>query len=303
MRTDNLPPGVRLGVSPLSWTNEVLEDLGGDISLETCLSEAKATGYAGVETGRKMPRDPAQLRPILDAHGLALVSGWHSGFLFERSVEEELEAAEPFARLLTALGAEVMVYGPVGGMPEGAPLDLPLSARRGLDADATLAYGDRLSAFARRLFDRHGLKLAYHHHLMMVVETLDEVSRLMERAQCGLLLDTGHAAAAGFDYALMIERFGDRITHIHLKDVRRDRLAEVQARDLSFNAAVRLGMFTVPGDGDLDFGPVARFVRDSGYRGWLVVEAEQDPRRPEAEPAAATGRAYRHITALFGENA
>ncbi len=84
---------------------------------------------------------------------------------------------------------------------------------------------------------------------MMVAETLDEVSRLLERARCGLLLDTGHAAAAGFDYTVPIERFGDLITHIHLEDVRQARLDRVRTGDLSFNDGVRLGIFTVPGDG------------------------------------------------------
>ncbi|MEY9560266.1 hypothetical protein [Sinorhizobium fredii] len=84
-----LPAGVCLAVSPLSWTNDVLEDLGADISLETCLSDAAETGYQGVELGRKFPRDAATLRPLLASHGLALASGWHSGELAERGVGEE----------------------------------------------------------------------------------------------------------------------------------------------------------------------------------------------------------------------
>lgn len=299
MSLSKLPPGVRLGVSPLSWTNDVLEDLGADIPLETCLAEAAGNGFEGIELGRKFPRSADALAPLLSAHGFALASGWHSGLLAERSVDAEIAAVADHARLLKALGAEVMVYGPVGKMAPGAALDLPMSNRLTLDAGELVAYADRLAEFEKRLLGEFGLELAYHHHLMMVVETLDEISRLIDHARCGLLLDTGHAAAAGFDYALLIERFGDLVTHVHLKDVRAERLDHVRQQDLSFNTGVRSGMFTVPGDGALDFAPLAQFVQSSGYRGWLVVEAEQDPSLPEAEPQAATKRAFAHITSLF----
>lgn len=295
----SLPAGVRLGVSPLSWTNEVLDDLGGDTPGETCLAEAAAAGYAGVELGRKLPHDQAVLGPLLAVHGLDLVSGWWSGELAERGVEAESAAAAGHAGLLAALGCSVMVYGETAMMTEGAPLDVPMSRRRRMPAGDVAGYAARLTEFGKRLAGEHGLVPAYHHHLMMVSETFDEISAIIDRTgpEMGLLLDTGHAAAAGFDYARLIDRFGDRIVHVHLKDVRLDRLARVRARDESFNAAVRGGMFTVPGDGGVDFAPVARFVRASGYRGWMVVEAEQDPKL--APPAPAVARARAHILSTF----
>ncbi len=131
MSIKNLPQGVHLGVAPLSWTNDVLEDLGGDIALETCLSEAASVGYAGIDLGRKFPRDADTLGPLLAGNGLRLASGWHSGFLEERSVDEEMQAVADHAALLKALGAETMVYGPCGRMPPDAPLDLPMSRRVG----------------------------------------------------------------------------------------------------------------------------------------------------------------------------
>ncbi len=298
MTITNLPDGVRLAVAPLSWTNDVLQDLGGDIPLETCLAEAAENGYAGIELGRKFPRDADTLKPLLDAKGLALASGWHSGFLTERDVADEMADVAPHAELLSALGVEVMVYGPVGTMAAGA-LDVPMSRRLTLDGDQAATYADRLKEFEMRLYADYGLKLAYHHHLMMVLETFDEVCKVIDHAQCGLLVDTGHAYAGGFGYDKLFERFGDLVRHIHLKDVRTDRLEEVRAKDRSFNDAVRAGMFTVPGDGGLDFAPVADFVRQLGYQGWLVIEAEQDPSREEAAPKAATKRAYDHINSLF----
>lgn len=299
MTLSNLPDGISLGVSPLSWTNDVLEDLGHDVPLETCLAQAAANGFQGVELGRKFPRTAQTLGPLLAGRGLRLASGWHSGFLAERSVEDEMAAVRDHAALLYALGAKVMVYGPCGKMYPDAPLDVSMTRRLTLSRDEMDAYADRLRSFEDRLIGEYGLRLGYHHHLMMVAETCDEVSRLIDRARCGLLVDTGHAAAAGFDYGRLLDRFGDLVTHIHLKDMRADRMAHVREAGLSFNDGVRSGMFTVPGDGVIDFGPMAQFVRSSGYRGWLVVEAEQDNARPEAEPLAATRRAFDHITSLF----
>ncbi|NSY40425.1 myo-inosose-2 dehydratase [Leisingera sp. ANG59] len=295
---NDLPDGVRLGVNPLSWTNDVLEDLGCDIPLETCLTEAAEVGYQGVELGRKFPRDAATLGPFLQDRGLALISGWHSGRLAEGSVAEEWQAASDHAALLSTLGAEVMVYGETAMM---ASLDAPMTARRIMPADDVPAYAARLTEFGKRLHAEYGLCLAYHHHLMMVTETYDETARLLDAGgpELGLLLDTGHAAAGGFDYTRLIDTFGDRILHIHLKDIRPEVMAGVRTRDLSFNDGVRAGMFTVPGDGFTNFAPLAKFVRDGGYRGWLVVEAEQDPKR--AAPRPAVTRALSHVLATFAK--
>lgn len=294
-----LPEGVHLAVSPLSWANDVLDDLGADISLETCLNDAAEVGYQGVELGRKFPRDAATLSPLLAGHGLALASGWHSGELAERDVAAEMDAVATHAGLLGAMGCAVLVYGEVAMMAPGAPLDAPMSARRLMPPEDVAAYAARLTEFGRRLAGDYGLTLAYHHHLMMVAETFDEISRLFDRTgpEAGLLLDTGHAVAGGFDYARLIERFGERIVHIHLKDVRGPQMAAVRAGDLSFNAGVRGGMFTVPGEGTVDFAPLAGFVKQSGYRGWLVVEAEQDPALAPPRPAVA--RAFDHILGTF----
>lgn len=292
-------PTFRVAVSPLSWTNDVLEDLGGDTPLEQSLAEAESAGYAGMELGRKFPREAQVLGPLLARHSLQLASGWHSGFLAERDVSAEMDAVSSHAKLLTALGVKAMVYGECGRMFPEAPLDAPMSKRVRLDRDEIVAYAKRLSELAERLEGEHGLRLAYHHHLMMVAETFDEISALFDRTSpaAGLLLDTGHAAAAGFDYMRLIERFGDRIVHIHLKDVRTDVMQRVRSGDLCFNEGVRSGMFTVPGDGSVDYSGVAAFVRDTAYAGWLVVEAEQDPLK--APPLAMVCRARRFVAKTF----
>jgi len=288
----------RLGVSPLSWVNEVLEEFGSGTTPDTCLSEAAAAGYEGVELSRIFPREADQLSNLLSRYGLQFISGWHNGYLADRDDVDELEAVHEHASLLVACGAEVMVYGECGRMIENA-LDVPMSRRLRLKGSEISAYGDRLTRFADALRSKYGLALSYHHHLMMVSETFEEIEAIMSVSgpSVGLLLDTGHAGAGGFDYVQLIDEFGPRINHIHLKDVRGEILANVRACDLSFNDAVRAGIFTIPGDGMIDFGPVAKFLSDSGYSGWLVVEAEQNPLK--APPAETVKRAHHNVTEVI----
>ncbi len=290
---------VQLGVSPLAWTNDVLEDLGDNVSALQCMQEAAAIGYRGIELGRKFPREPSALRPLLQETGLSLASGWFSGTLADISVEQELHNVADHARLLSGLGCKVMVYGECGGMPGETPLDIGISHSPALSAIDFDAYARRMSEFSSVLYQEYGLKLAYHHHLMMLVEHQDEIERFFSATadDVGMLLDTGHAVAAGSDLNALISRFGSRICHIHLKDIRRERMAQVYAQDQSFNEGVRGGMFTVPGDGYIDYQPVVDYVNGSGYRGWLIVEAEQDPLK--APPVPTVTRAFNHVNSLF----
>ena len=226
---------IHLGVSPLSWTNDVLAELGGDIPLEVCLRDAADNGYDGVELGRKFPRNARELLPKLSSFGLQLVTGWHSGFLSERSVEAEWKEAEDHVRLLEECGCQVLVYGECGLMEGDSPWDEPLSRKTPLKSIDLPAYAEKLAEFSVRL-NKRGIKLAYHHHLKMLVETAEEISAFCEitRPEVGLLLDTGHAYAAGAEYGEILRRFGDRVVHIHLKDVRRDILDWARKNDVTF---------------------------------------------------------------------
>jgi inosose dehydratase len=140
------------------------------------------------------------------------------------------------------------------------------------------AFCARLNEVAAHL-RRRGVRMGFHHHMGTVVQTEDEIDRLMAMTSddVGLLLDTGHLAFAGGDPRAVASRHGNRIVHVHCKDVRRDVLANVLREDRSFLRAVLDGVFTVPGDGSIDFPAVLRELRRHAYAGWLVVEAEQDP--------------------------
>lgn len=288
---------VRLGVAPIAWSNSDLPELGGDTPLETCLSESRAAGYSGTETGVKFPMDAATLGPILAAHGLALVSGWFSGRLLELSVAEETARIEPQLACFAALGAPVLVYAETTGSVQG-DRGAPVSTRPTLAPAAFAEYGAKLTALAEHMAAR-GVRLAYHHHMGTVIETEDEIDRLMAHTgpAVGLLVDTGHAAYAGGDWLAITERHGARLAHVHCKDVRPDVLAMARARDLSFLDAVLAGVFTVPGDGCIDYGAFAQTLAKAGYGGWVVVEAEQDPAK--APPFEYARKGHQHLTAAL----
>jgi inosose dehydratase len=268
---------VRLGINPLTWTNDDMPELGAETPLETCLAEAKLAGFAGVELGNKFPRTATALQPILAAHGLDLVSGWYGSRLLERDVDAEMAEAEPHIALLTALGCTVMVHAEVSRAIHG-DRTTPLSRRPVLSEADWALLAPRMEEFGRRLKAR-GLHLAYHHHMGTVIESEAEIDRLMASTgpAVGLLLDTGHLTFAGGDPVRAAQRHAARVVHVHCKDVRAAVMADAKRRDLPFLAAVLEGVFTVPGDGCVDYAAVLPPLAAAGYAGWLVVEAEQDP--------------------------
>jgi inosose dehydratase len=267
---------VRIGINPLTWTNDDLPELGEQNSLETCLTEAKQAGYDGVELGRKFPRDTAVLGPILKNHKLDLVSGWYSAHLLERSVEDEIKAMQAHATLLKTLGAQVMVFCEVSRCVHG-DRTIPLSKRPRLAEKEWKQFCERLDAVAAAL-EKQRLKMAYHHHMGTLIQAEDEVDRMMDSTKnVGLLLDSGHLTFAGGDPVRALRRHAKRIVHVHCKDIRKDQLAQAKKKDLSFLDAVLGDVFAVPGDGSIDFAPLLEGLAKAGYQGWLVVEADQDP--------------------------
>lgn len=287
----------RIGINPLTWTNDDLPSLGGDTPLETCLSEARLAGYAGIELGNKFPRTAPVLGPILERHGLALVSGWYSGGLLERSVAEEIQAIDAHATLLSALGSSVLIYAETTGAVHG-DRSSSLERRPVLSPPDRERFFHALTALAEHLSAR-GLRLAYHHHMGTVIQSEEDVDALMASTgdAVGLLLDTGHLTYAGADPVAVARRHGARIRHVHLKDVRRPVLE--RSRDRPFLDAVLEGIFTVPGDGSVDFRRVLSALFEARYRGWLVVEAEQDP--AVAHPLTYAKLGYRTVSALASE--
>lgn len=281
-----------IGINPLTWTNDDMPELGAETPLETCLSEAKLAGYDGVELGNKFPRQAAKLAPIMKKHGLRIASGWYSSNLLERDPDAEMAAMAPHLELLLAMGCNAMVYAETTGCVHGNKGAKLAARRRVSDAEMRLL-GERMTEMGKRM-EARGIKLAYHHHMGTVVETEAEIDALMAASgpSVGLLLDTGHLTFAGGDPLAVTKRHGRRIVHVHCKDIRAPLLAEAKAKDLSFLDAVLSGVFTVPGDGCVDYPPIFAELKKLGYKGWLVVEAEQDPARAHPLTYAKMGHDY-----------
>lgn len=261
------------GVSPIGWINDDLPDLGSGTTLDRILADARAIGFQGIELGHLFPRDAAVLAPMLAPYDLRLIGGWYGAHLLTRSADDEIAAMQPHLALLDAMGTDVFVVAEVSNAIH-TDRTASLATRPSLDATTWPIFTERLDAVGAYLA-RRGFRLAYHHHLGTVIQSGDDVERLFSStsADVGLTIDTGHAMLAGFDPTALVRRHPHRIVHTHCKDIR----SAVHRDEGSFLDGVIAGMFTVPGDGDIDFDPFLEALAAKGYDGWIVVEAEQDP--------------------------
>jgi inosose dehydratase len=154
----------------------------------------------------------------------------------------------------------------------------PLNQSPDLSDDEWKIFGERMTKVADFL-QGEGMRLAYHHHLGTVVESAAELDRFLQATgeTVGLTLDTGHAALGGINAVSILNRYPQRVVHVHCKDIRRRVFETILSSGSSFLDGVLQGMFTVPGDGDLNFQPLFDALSKKGYSGWVIVEAEQDP--------------------------
>lgn len=267
------------GTNPIAWSNDDDRRLGEHITLDQCLDQAAEIGFDGIEKGHKFPQEANALNAVLQPRALRYISGWHSLNLLINSIEEEKAAMQPALDLLKAMGSKVIIVCETSNAIHGDN-DKPLEERPILE-DArweTFCLGvEALAEYAAA----QGITLVYHHHMGTIVETEDEIDRLMHFTgpHTKLLLDTGHCLFGRGDPERVAKKHMARVAHIHAKNVRPAIAVEVRNQKLSFLEGVRRGVFTVPGDteGGVDFVPVLKIAAEHDYRGWLVIEAEQDP--------------------------
>lgn len=284
-----------VGANPIIWSNDDFPELAGDLPLDTILREMRAAGYAGTELGHAYPRTAGALADALAPHRLRLVSGWHSTHLAERDLAAEEAAFQAHLGLLKTLGAGVAIVAECTRCVHGAR-ETPLGFGDGDRPRLSEAEWPRLCAGLQRfaaLCAEEGLKLVYHHHMGTVVQSEEELDRLLAGVpELHLLLDPGHLAFAGIDPHAVMRRHGARVAHVHLKSVRAPVAERVRRESWSFCRAVREGVFTIPGDGVVDFPRLFAELARHDYRGWLVVEAEEDPERAPPLAKARSARAY-----------
>ena len=288
---------IKLGVAPIAWSNDDMPELGGETTLEQCLYEASKAGFTGIESGGKFPKNSEQLLPKLLKEKLSLCSGWYGAQLLKNSAKDEFLLMKDQLNLFKDCKAPCMVFAEITNSIQGDP-KTPLSQRPRLSKDDWVKLTTRINEISKMMFDEN-MPLAYHHHMGTVIETEDETKRLMESTvdTVKLLIDTGHMLFAQGNSINLANEFGEKLIHVHCKDIRKDVLDKSLKNDSTFRQAFLDGAFTVPGDGCIDYNPFLKVLKDKNYSGWLVVEAEQDPAKANPFKYAKIGYNYLSKTA------
>lgn len=271
---------VKLGIAPIAWTNDDLPELGGENTFAQCVSEMALAGFAGSEIGNKYPKDPAVLKEELAMRNLSICNSWFSTFFTTKPEEETVADFRRQLNFLHEMGAKVIGCSEQGNSIQGCPLPI-FGAKPVFSGEQWQRVTSGMNRLAGIAAEKD-MKVCLHHHMGTGIQTPEEIERFMSETNDDvyLLFDSGHIYfSEGAQEAVdsLIDKYISRIAHIHLKDVRDEKRREVRESGMSFLDAVRVGTFTVPGDGDISFGHIFSVLEKSGYHGWLVVEAEQDP--------------------------
>ncbi len=290
---------VKLGIAPIGWTNDDMPDLGSENTFEQCISEMALAGFTGCEVGNKYPKDTKILKKALDLRGMQICNAWFSTFLTTKPYEQTEKDFIKHITFLKEMGAKVVGVSEQGNSIQGTSLSI-FNNKHIMNDDEWDKLCSGLNKLGKVAADM-GISLLFHHHMGTVVQTAAEIDRMMENTDpklFGLLYDSGHLAYCGEDYMYVLKKYIKRIKHVHLKDIRPEVIARVKKEKKSFLEGVRMGTFTVPGDGAIDFAPIFDELAKSGYEGYVLVEAEQDP--AIANPLEYAQKARKYIAEKAG---
>ena len=283
---------IKLGIAPIAWSNDDMPELGGDTPIEKCLEDAKISGFSGIELGGKFPRNPGITNYLLDKFNLKMPGGWYGALLRNRSVKDEWLALQDHLNLLKLVKADVFVFADVSDSIQGDGTR-KLSTRPFLEKDEWSSYCKKISELSDMLMDE-GLPMSYHQHMGTLIQSEEDVDKFVSLTNDNtyILYDTGHLMFAEADYKGILKNYISKINHIHCKDIRKNIFSYSIKNDLSFQDSFLEGVFTVPGDGCIDYDPLIKILYESGYNKWLVIEAEQDPKKANPLEYAKIGHKY-----------
>ena len=285
---------VKLGIAPIAWTNDDMPDLGKENTFEQCVSEMALAGFTGSEVGGKYPTDTKVLKKTLELRGIQICNQWFSSFLISRPYEETEAEFEKATDFLKEMGAKVIGVSEQSYSIQGNMEQPVWEGKYVMNEEEWKLLADGLNKLGK-IAKNKGMTLTFHHHMGTVVQTEEEIDRFMELVDPDLvylLFDSGHLSFAGIDPEKVLKKYVNRVKHVHLKDIRREMVEKSREERWSFLRGVREGVFTVPGDGDVDFGPIFRILEEAAYEGWVVVEAEQDPAKANPQKKKKKARAY-----------
>ena len=283
---------IELGIAPIAWSNDDMPELGGDTPIEQCLEEASSAGFTGIELGGKFPRNPGITNFLLDKYNLKMPGGWYGSLLRGRSAEDEWVAMQDHLNLLKLIKADVFVFADVSGSIQGDQ-SRKLSTRPKMDGEEFIQYCKKINEISDRLNDE-GIPMSYHEHMGTIIQTENDVDMFMENTNNNtfLLYDTGHLLFAQANYERVLKNYISKINHVHCKDIRKNILENSLKHNLSFRESFLDGVFTVPGDGCIDYGPLLKILYENNYEKWLIIEAEQDPKKANPLEYAKIGYKY-----------
>jgi inosose dehydratase len=288
---------VFIGIAPIGWTNDDMPELGAENSFQQCVSEMALAKFKGCEIGSKYPTKLKELKKALKLRKLKIANCWFSTFLLTEDYEKVEKEFLKKCRFLKSLGAKVIGVSEQSHSIQGKELPIFEAKYNMNDTEwARLCEGlNKLGAAAKSV----GITMTFHHHMGTVVQTEQEIDRMLSDTDSDkvfLLFDSGHLAYCAEDYLSVLNKHAGRIKHVHLKDIRPEIVKKVKSGGLSFLQGVRMGTFTVPGDGAIDFAPIIDILDKNNYEGWLLVEAEQDP--AIANPLEYAMKARKYIKKL-----
>lgn len=297
--------GIKVATAPVSWGVMEVEGWSGQKPYSKMLDEMAEAGYAGTELGPYgyLPTEPEHLIAELAARGLQLVSAFVPIPLAEpEHHEKSFQEAIRVARLLARAGAKLIVLADEMSETRMAVAGRVIEERDGMKEhhwDGAAKILSHVAVACREL----GLATVFHHHVGTLVETPKEIERLCastDSSLLGICLDTGHYFYGGGDPAEAVQKYGSRIRHVHLKDVRSEVLGEARQDALGFLEAVRRGVFCELGEGAVDFPTIIEELTACGYDGWAVVEQDVDADQPDVRPLESANRSRLYLRDVIG---
>ena len=280
----------RVASAPISWGICEVPGWGAMLPTPRVLSEMAGLGLTATELGAPgfLPTDPDEVKAELAGYGMTLLGGFTPVVLHDPAQRQAtIDSATATAKLFQRAGATKFVSAVVQDWDWAIPR--PLS----IDEQKHMA---EMFGVIDEICEAHGLEQVLHSHVQTVVETKDDINRVLDTCDVHFCLDTGHMAIGGQDPVEFAKEAMERVGHVHLKDVRLSMVPPVLRREVTLMAATQAGLFTPLGQGDVDILGVVQTLEAAGYRGWYVIE--QDTAITDGLPAEGEGPIHQVTTSM-----
>ena len=280
----------RVASAPISWGVCEVPGWGAMMPSPRVLGEMAGLGFRATELGAPgfLPAEPGDVKSELGNYDMSLLGAFTPVVIHDSSHRNEaIASAREAARFLQSAGATKFISCPV--------LDMDWSIPRALSS-SEVTHMAEMFAIIDDICGEHGLEQVLHPHVQTLVETKDDISRVLDTCDVHFCLDTGHMAFGGQDPVEFAKDSMDRVGHVHLKDIRLDMVGPVLRREVTLMAATQAGIFTPLGQGDVDIMGVVQALEGAGYQGWYVIE--QDTAITDGMPVEGDGPIHQITTSL-----